>query len=113
MAEIAYSVSTTGKDDLLLTWASVTEADTFQQYLLDRAVSEISCHVSGTFGGATVTIKGGNVASEMLALTQLGGAAAATTVADIFSLLDRPIYIQPTHAGGSSESVTIYMMVRN
>jgi hypothetical protein len=113
MAEIAYSVTSTTGGDLLLTWASVTEADTFQQYILRKVVSEISTHISGTFGGSTVTIKGGNITSEMLELTQIGGTAATATAADIYSILDRPLYIQPTHAGGSSTTLNVYMLVRN
>jgi hypothetical protein len=113
MAEIAYSVDTTTGGDKLLTWAGVTEADTFQQYLLTEVVSEISTHISGTFGGSTVTIKGGNVISEMLGMTQIGGDTAVATTADIFSILDRPLYIQPTHAGGSSTTLNVYMLVRN
>jgi hypothetical protein len=49
----------------------------------------------------------------MLGMTQIGGTAAAATVADIFSILDRPLYIQPTHAGGSSTTLNVYMLVRN
>jgi hypothetical protein len=112
MAEKPYDISTTDGGDLLLTWSAVTESDTFQQYELAEAVSEISVHVTGTFGGATVVIQGGNVTSAMLNLVQIGGAAASCTTADIFSLLDRPLFIQPSHSGGSSESVTIYMLVR-
>lgn len=113
MAEIEYSVETTTGGDKLLTWASVTEDDTFQQYLLTEVVSEISTHISGTFGGSTVTIKGGNVISEMLGMTQIGGNDAVATAADIFSILDRPLFIQPTHAGGSSTTLNVYMLVRN
>lgn len=112
MAEVAYVISTTNNDDLLLTWSSVTEADTFMQYELAEVVSEISCHVTGTFGGATVTITGGNVSSEMMTLQQFGGADASATAADIFSVLDRPLYIQPSASGGSSQSVDVYMLVR-
>jgi hypothetical protein len=113
MAEISYEIQTTEYGDALITWAGVTEADTFQQYQLKEAVSEISVHVSGTFGGGTVSIDGGNIAGEMIGLTQIGGAADATaTAADIFSILDRPLFIQPSHSGGTSAAVSIYMLVR-
>ena len=113
MADIAYDIATTADGDALVTWAAVTEADTFKQYPLKEAVSEISIHITGTFGGSTVSIDGGNITGEMLPLTQIGAAAAATaTAADIFSLLDRPLFLQPSHTGGTSESVTIYMLVR-
>ena len=81
MAEVPYTVTTTANGDLLLTWATVTESDTFQQYELSEVVSEISCHVTGTFGGATVTMTGGNVSTDILDLVQIGGAAASCTAA--------------------------------
>lgn len=112
MAEIGYSVTSLPDGGTLYTWENVTESDTFQAASILRAVSDISAHVTGTFGGATVTIKGGNVSSEVLDLTQLGGAAAAATAADLFSILDRPIYIQPVAASGSSQSVDVYITVR-
>ena len=112
MAEISYTLTNTSGGDALVTWANVTEADTFKQYEMAEVVSEISTHITGTFGGATVSIDGGNITGEMLGLLQIGGTAATATAADIFSLLDRPLYIQPSHTGGTSESVSIYMMVR-
>ena len=112
MAEIAYTISSKADRATLYTWAAVTESDTFQQLALDAAFSEISVHITGTFGGATVTIQGGNVSTEMLNLLQIGGATASATAADIFSLVDRPLYIQPSHSGGTSESMNVYMLVR-
>ena len=112
MAEIAYEPTVTTGGDWLITWPTVTESDTFQRYELDRAVSEISVHTVGTFGSATVLMKGSNYAATGVTLTQMSGADASVTAEDIYSVLDRPRYITPTHSGGSSESVTIYMMVR-
>ena len=112
MAEIAYVLSTTDGGDALVTWLAVTESDTFQTYDLKEAVSEISVHINGTFGSSTITIQGGNDSSTFLALTQIGGASAAITAADIFSILDRPLEIKPLAADGSSQSVNIYMVVR-
>lgn len=113
MAEIPYSITTTAKGDALVTWANVTEADTFQTFDLDRAAAEISVHVKGTFGGATVTITGSNHANNTgPTLQQIGGTNASCTAADIFSILDRPLEIKPTASGGTSQSVSIYMMVR-
>lgn len=112
MAEISYSVINTANNDMLVSWQTVTESDTFQQFSLDEAVSEISVHVTGTFGGATLTVQGGNVSSEMLDLLQLSGGVASCTVADIFSILDRPLYVQPASSGGASQSIDVYMLVR-
>ena len=112
MAEIAYVLSTTDNGDALVTWLAVTESDTFEAYSLKESVFEISVHVAGTFGGATITMQGGNDSSTFVALTQIGGSAAAATAADIFSVLDRPLDIKPVAAGGSSQSSNVYMLVR-
>lgn len=112
MSEIPYNLSTTSGGDALVTWLAVTESDTFQTYDLKEAVSEISIHSNGTFGGATITIKGGNDSSTFVDLTQIGGDAATATEAGIFSVLDRPLAIKPSAASGTSQSVNIYMLVR-
>jgi len=112
MAEIEYSLSTTFLGDALVTWTGATESDTFQRFELAEAVAEISCHTVGTFGSATITYKGSNYEAEGVALTQMDGTDAVATDENIFSILDRPLFITPTHSGGTSESVTVYMLVR-
>lgn len=113
MAEISYTLSTTSKGDALVTWLNVTENDTFEMYALNEAVNEISVHILGTFGGATIAITGSNKAGTSgPTLAQIGGTAASVTSADIFSILDRPLEITPTITGGSSSSVSIYMLLR-
>lgn len=112
MAEIQYTITKTPEGDALITWPSVTEADTFQRFELNRAASEISVHIVGTFGSATLDIKGSNYDADGVTLLQMDGTTAIVASEDIFSILDRPLYLTPTHSGGSSESVTIYMLVR-
>lgn len=112
MAEIQYTVTKRPDRGVLYTWASVTESDTFQIAEITGSISDMSVHVSGTFGGATVTINGGNDSSSVVALTQIGGTAATATAADVLSMLDLPIYIQPAAAGGTSQSIDVRVMVR-
>lgn len=112
MAEIPYSIETLPNRTQVVTWVNVTEADTFQRYTMPGTVSEISVHIRGTFGGATVVIKGSNHAADGVALDEMDGTASSTTAEDIYSILDRPLYITPTHSGGTSESVTVNMAVR-
>lgn len=113
MPEIAYSIETTEKGDALVSWVDVTESDTFQTFDLDRAAAEISVHIKGTFGGATVSITGSNHAGNAgPTLQQIGGSNASATAEDIFSVLDRPLELTPTASGGTSQSVSVYMMVR-
>jgi hypothetical protein len=113
MAEIAYDKQITGNGDLLLIWSPVTENDTFQSYGFEEVVSEISVHVKGTFGGATFSLTGSNHAGNTgPTLQQIGGTDAEATVEDIFSLLDRPLEITPTATSGSSQSLSVYMLIR-
>lgn len=110
MAEISYSTDTRPRCTVY-TWANVTESDTFQRLELDSLAQEISVHIKGTFGGATVVMKGSLSDEEGTTLSQLGSLDASATAEDIFSLLDRPVYITPTHSGGTSESVTVSVAV--
>lgn len=112
MAEIAYTAPTRPDRTKVYTWTNVTEADTFQRLSLDAPAEEITVHVTGTFGGATVSVKGSNTDSDGVTLLRMSGASATATTEDLFSLLDRPLYITPTHSGGSSESVTVRVVVR-
>lgn len=110
MAQISYSITRKPRC-LVYTWTNVTESDTFQRLELDSLPQEISVHIKGTFGGATVVMKGSLEDEEGATLSQLGSLDASATSEDIFSLLDRPLYITPTHSGGTSESVTVSVAV--
>lgn len=112
MAEVLHSLEVTSNGDELVTWASVGESDTFERYEFKEVVSEISVHAYGTFGGATLTFKGANYDADGVTLQQMDSTSAQCTAEDLLSILDRPLFITPTHSGGSSESVTIKMLVR-
>jgi len=111
MATIPYTV-TAGDHSFVVTWPGVTEADTCQQYSLGQVVSEVSFHSHGTWGSATVTVKGGNVTGGMLALSKINGAAATATANSLMSIAERPLYIQPVASGGTGQSLTFTMLVR-
>lgn len=112
MATVNPTKAVTDRGDLVLTWADVTEADAFGRFNFEEVVSEVSVHIHGTFGGATVAIKGSNHDDEGTTLSRIDGTVAEATSEAIFSLLDRSLYIQPTHSGGSSETVTVTALVK-
>lgn len=113
MAEIALTKARTNNGDLLVSWLAVTNADTFQQFSLDEAVSEITFHVGGTFNSATCTIQGGHITGQMLNMRRLDGTTASVTTASLLSVLERPLFIKPTATGGGgSQSLNVYMLVR-
>lgn len=108
MAEINYTVSRDANTQVV-TWSDVTDADTFQRFRCDGTYEEISVHVFGTLGGATVAINGANYDADGVAMTKIGGGAAEASAESLFSLVERPGFITPTHAGGASESTTVVM----
>lgn len=113
MAEKTYSLTRTNKGDLLVTWLAVTNADTFQQFPLEEAVSEMTFHVGGTFNSATCTVQGGNITGQMLNMRRLDGTTASVTAASLLAVLERPLFIKPTATGGGgSQSLDVYMLMR-
>lgn len=112
MAEIAYSMNKQRPGAILYEWEAVTQADTFQRLELDTAAVEISAHIEGTFGSATVVLKGANKDADGVVLQQMDGTEAEATAEALFSILDRPLYITPTHSGGLSESINVRLLVR-
>jgi acetyl-CoA carboxylase carboxyltransferase component len=112
MAVIAHTVTALNDRERLVTWATATEADTFDTFTFTTLPQEISVHVKGTFGGATVVLAGANSGTPTATLAQTSTSAASCTAEDMFNIIDTPRYIAPTHSGGSSESVSVYMWVK-
>ena len=111
MAAITYTKTDPqpGKKQVI-TWANVTESDTFVAFTFQEMPQDISIEVDGTFGGASVTMLGAN-STAAVALTAMDGSTAAWTADAIFSILQRPGSLTPTAAGGSSQSLTVTMIL--
>jgi len=99
------------KDKITVTWTGVTESDTFVAYTFDKLAQDISVHTSGTFGSATVVYKVANNGGSGVNATDLGGTAISHTAEAITSVRERPLTIQPSASGGSSQSLTVTMVV--
>lgn len=114
MAEITYTTTRDTGGGVLYTWASVTEADTFEPAeFTKKNFSSIAIQIGGTFGGATVVVNGSNDDSVYGGLSDLGGTAISVTAAALKSIGDKPLYIQPAASGGTSQSLTVKMLVRS
>lgn len=115
MAAIAPTINySSGDQTLVATWANVTEGDTFVslgggQYMdyADRNVQII-----GTFGSATVVVNGSNDNSNFAPLTDPQGNAISKTAAALEQITENTLFVKPTHSGGTSESVTVIMVMR-
>lgn len=111
MAVIPYTV-TRDQNGLFHTvvWTGVTEADTCAAYLFQQLPQDISVEFDGTWGGATATLVGSNGGGGK-ACTAIGGTTADWTADALVSVLERPKSFTPTFAGGSSQSMSVYMVV--
>lgn len=99
---------------LLAVWTPVTSAgsDTCNPISYPQFTDK-SVHVSGTFGGGSVAIKGSNNAgASYAALNDPSSTAIAITQETIKAILENTVLVQPVISGGTSMSVTISMLLR-
>jgi hypothetical protein len=99
MAVIAPTVTPLQKRGLLVKWAAITNADTCAPYEVLGA-PDASCQTEGTFGGATMTLKGSNDGVNYEGLKDLGGVAVAPIAASLVGVREKSRYVKPTVAGG-------------
>lgn len=92
-------------------WSSMTTGDIGVQVALtdwyDRSIQ-----ISGTFGGATVTIQGSNDGVNWNTLRDPASVVLTFTAADIKQLLEMALYVRPIVTGGAGVSVNIAMAGR-
>lgn len=72
-----------------------------------------SFQVTGTFGGATVTIEGSNDGTNYAALTTNGTTAATATTAGIKNIFENTLYIRcNVTGGGGTTDLDVTLLVR-
>lgn len=96
---------------ILVTWASVTEADTCTAISMPEFADK-SIQVTGTFGGASVALQGSNDSSNFAALRDPSSTTIAITTAGIRAVLENTVQIKPVPTGGTSQSLTISVLCR-
>lgn len=91
---------------LMKKYTGITENDTCERYestgFVDREVQ-----VTGTFGGATITLTGSNDDTNYVTLKDPLGLDISFTSAGIARVSDAPRYINVGISGGSSTSVNV------
>jgi hypothetical protein len=112
MAVITLTKLDTGPDFKVYQWTPLTEADTCAAIKLDRVAADIMLQVTGTFGSASVALHGSLDGTNYVALKDADGAAIAVTSAGLTSARDAPLWLKPVASGGSSQSLTIALLVR-
>lgn len=112
MAVIPYSVDRVhASTKHVVTWASVTEADTCAAFTLQELPLDISAHIYGTFGGATGVLKIANGGGSGVNAKSLDSVAISMTTEGLVSVLERPNTITPTFSGGTSQSLTVAIIL--
>lgn len=112
MASITPTKSEKGPWHQVFKWTPVTEADTCVAVKLERPYYAYGMQVTGTFGGATITLQGSIDGTNFVALDDADGAAISLTSAGINGAgRDLVLYLKPVTASGSSSSVTISVLV--
>lgn len=112
MATITPTKSEKGPFHQVFKWTPVTESDTCAAVKLERPYHAYGVQVTGTFGGATVSLHGSIDGTNYVALTDASGSAISLTSAGINgSGRDLVLYMKPVTASGLSSSVTVSVMV--
>lgn len=74
--------------------------------------SDNCVQVTGTFGGATVTVEGSNDGSTWATLNNAQGTAISLTAAGLKQIVERPRYIRPTVTGGAASAMVVTLVMR-
>ena len=89
----------TSLDVAVTTWGGLLADDDGEPVRL-AVYSDRSIQISGTFGGASVTIGGSNDGVTFHALTGADGTALTLTAAALKQIVELPLFIKPRVFGG-------------
>jgi hypothetical protein len=71
-----------------------------------------SVQVTGTFGGATITLQGSNDGTNFVTLKDSAGTAISVTAAGMAEFSTAALYLKPTSTGGTADNVTVTLILR-
>jgi hypothetical protein len=90
---------------VLATWADLATGDVGAGVPIAYA-ADLSCQVSGTFGGGTVTWQGSNDNTNWHPMTQRGGTTnMAYTAAALHISQENPAWVRPAVTSGTSVAI--------
>jgi hypothetical protein len=97
----------------IITWTNLSTADTATSIIPMGAAGAIGAMmVTGTFGGATITLQGSNDGTNFYAITDPSGNDIAVTAAGLVEFSTAAAYIRPSSAGGTADDVTVTVCLR-
>jgi hypothetical protein len=71
-----------------------------------------SVQVTGTFGGATITLQGSNDGTNYVTLKDSAGTAISFTAAGMAEFSTAALFVKPTSSGGTADNVTVTVILR-
>lgn len=94
-------------------WTGIAAGDTCTPYLVRNRYGFVgSVQISGTFGGATVTLEQSNDGTTWFAATDTLGAAISATANEISEMSLASIYLKPVITGGAGSNVNVIIVFR-
>jgi hypothetical protein len=97
----------------VVNWTDIATGDTINSYIIPEEFGAIGCvQITGTFGGATVSMEISNDGSTWFGLTDLQGAAIIATTAKFADFSTAAIYMRPAITGGTSDSIDVRVAFR-
>jgi len=94
-------------------WEAVATGDTLNAFgLIDTAAVAGSVQISGTFGGATVTLQVSNDGTTWFDAKDLSGNTMDATSNSYFEFTSAALYMRPAIASGSGNDVDIILSLR-
>lgn len=109
MAEVNYTKQVVNDNVFVVSW-TLTPGDTAVPFQ-EPDLADVSVSMEGTWGGATVTLKGSNGTSFQTLHDPYSNDVAATADS-VFAVVENTLYRKPVIASGSGSSVTVYLLLR-
>lgn len=95
-------------------WSGIVTGDTINSLpVAGYAASMISAQVSGTFGGATVTLEVSNDGTNFFGAKDVTGTAISLTAAGLVQLQTSAAYVKPVVTSGSANSIDVSLVLRS
>ena len=107
---VAHTVREGYARTFLATW--VLAAGDVGDPLRYPGAADRTVQISGTFGGATVTLEGSLDGSNWLPLTDAKGAEIIVTAAALEAITELVMYVRPVVTGGAGTTVTVTLLMR-
>lgn len=95
-----------------VTWAGIVTGDTLDALALPGSTSAASVQFSGTFGGATVKLQASNDGTTFYDMKDASGTTISATAGAYFEFSTAAVYIRPSIASGSANSVNAIVRLR-